>query len=389
MMLLYVDQSQNHDPRIQQILRDHGLGDVDKLHKSWFAFDPGTKSLYNRQGKNTLPFKNGFRDMPGFRMPDYDATFNKSWKQVTDERCHWLKKHKFDKRWIIGWSGGIDSTGILASIIQNIPPADFENITVACNKFSVWENPKFFFDFIQPNFQVIESKNLIDLKPLKDGNYTINGEPADQLFSGGVSQTMMMANGISYLHKDAVNDAGSLIEYIAKSPRMPGSTPPGFEFAEWYYSSLIENIKSTTVPIQTFHDLLWWGNFNLTWTSIKLRTLTLGSLATLENAKFYFDHCIHWFESDDYQRWAMKNNFFGEKYGSTVGEYKKQAKEYICNLDKNTDYLKYKTKTHAGDYTWMRRKKKWYCITDDLSLLNLEDHWEIIQGLLPGHICSA
>jgi len=384
MTILYVDQRQNSDPRIQSLLKDHGLY-LSELEKGRLRFDPGTPSLYNRHGKNNLPFENGFWSTPGFSMPRYDPSFDKSWAQVTDERCTWLRKNKFDKKWIIAWSGGIDSTNILAAIVKNLPRADFENIIVACNKSSVWENPRFFFDIIKPNFEVVESKKIIDLRTLNNENYIIDGEPADQLFAGAISQTMMIANGPTYLQKDMINDAGLLIEYIAKSPRKVGQEPPGFKFAEWYYNSLVNNVKSTDMPIKTFHDLLWWSYFNFSWVSVKLRMLANGDYGTLDHAKVYFDHMIHWFDSDDYQLWAMNNNFLGMKYGNTVGEYKYQAKQYILDVDKNPYYFKYKTKTYSDDYIWLSNKK-WYCITEDLQLLNLEDHWDIIQDLLPGHI---
>lgn len=386
MTILYVDQRQNNDPRVQQLLKDHGL-DLSKLEQGRMAFDPATPSLYSRHGKNTLPFENGFQNVPGFVMPNYDPHFDLTWNQIMDERCLSLRKNKFDKKWIIAWSGGIDSTGIVASIIKNLPKADFENIVIACNKFSVWENPKFFFEFIKPNFKIIESKKIIDLQTLKEGNYIVDGEPADQLFAGAISQTMIISKGPKYLEKDMIKDAGLLIEYIAKSSRKVGQEPPGFKFAEWYYNSLLNNIMSTDMPIKTFHDMLWWSYFNFSWVSVKLRMLSNGDYGSMNSAKSYFDQMIHWFDSDEYQLWAMNNNSYGMKYGSTIGEYKYQAKQYIFDVDKNPYYLKYKTKTFSGDYAWISNKK-WYCITDDLSLLNLEDHWDTIKAHLPEHIAS-
>lgn len=385
-MILYIDQQQNHDPRIQRILQDHGCAEFLMQDIGLRRFNSSIPGLYNRHGKNTLPFKNGFQNKPGFAMPDYDPTFNKSWQQVMDERCAWLQKHRFDKRWVIGWSGGIDSTGILASIIKNMDRADFDNVIVACSKFSVWENPKFFFDFIEPNFQTIESKNLFNPEMLTEENYILDGEPADQLFAGMGAQSMMLIHDVSYLEKDAMTDSGPIIDYIAKTPGVKGSAPPGLVFAEWLYASLIENVKSTNIPIHTYHDLLWWYFFNFNWTAVKLRALSHNQYATLENAGIYFDRFIHWFDSDDYQSWAMHNNLLGAKYGSNVGQYKYQAKKYIFDLDKNSYYFKYKTKTFSGDAILRHQRKKWYCITDDLSLLNLEDHWHIIEKLLPEHI---
>jgi len=384
MTILYIDQTQNNDPRIQQLLKEHGWN-LSEIEKARILHNPGTPSFYNRCGKNTLTFENGFKTVPGFSMPSYDPSFDTSWAEVTDQRCVWLRKNKFDKRWIVAWSGGIDSTGILTSIIKNLPRADFENIVVACNKSSIWENPRFFFDFIKPNFTTVDSQKIIDLQTLNGANYIIDGEPADQLFSGGISQTMIISKGSLYLEKHMINEGELLIKYIAESPGKVGHPPPGLKFAEWLYHALINNIKSTNLPIETFHDALWWSYFNFSWVSIKLRMLQSGNYGTLKNAGIYFDNMIHWFDSDHYQLWAMKNNVLGMKYGHTVGEYKYQAKKYIFDFDKNRYYFKYKTKTYSGDYIWHSRKK-WYCITEDLQLLNLQEHWDIIKDLLPDHM---
>jgi hypothetical protein len=387
MMILNIDQRQNKHPGIEKILKDHGAYRPAIAH-GLSKFSGVMTNMYSRRGKNTLFFANGFRDRPGFSMPDYDPLFCKSWQEVTDERCTWLRQNHFDRPWVIAWSGGIDSTTILASVIKNLPKCDFKNITVACNRFGIWENPRFFLEFVQPNFDIMDSSSMIDLATLEANNYIFSGEPGDQLFAGAISMPMMTGNDISYLEKNIISDSDLLIDYVAKSPKNPSDDPPGREFAEWYYQTMINSIRDTGIPVETFHDMLWWSYFNFCWTDAKLRKLQLGNWYKFSNAVTYLDKFIHWFDSDDYQRWSMVHNSHGEKYGNTVGDYKLAAKRYIFDVDKNQYYLKYKTKTNSGNYQWEHRKK-FYCITDDLSLLNLEDHWEIIEDLLPQYLASA
>lgn len=384
-MIRYVNQQLNQNPRLQKFFKDLGY-DFNNFDQGRFRFDPGIPSIYNRCGKDTLTFKNGLKHLPGFAMPVYNPAFNQSWSEITDQRCHELRQRRFDKKWLIAWSGGIDSTTIIASIIKNLPVADFDNIIIACNKFSVWENPKFFQNFIKPNFTTMDSMNLLNIDILNE--YTvIDGEPADQLFAGGISLSMMLSHGLDFLEKDIVKDANLMIEYIARTPRKSGSENPGEDFAQWYYTLLMENIRSVDIPVNTFHDLMWWSYFNFAWTAIKLREL--GSYRNISDAKIYLDNYVHWFDSDFYQLWAMTNNIRDQKYGSSIGHHKIAAKQYIFDLDKNPYFLKYKTKLFSGNYKWWRPGKVWYCMTDDFKLLNLDDHWPIIRDLLPDHLCGS
>jgi len=385
-MISYVNQRLNHDPRIQEIFKNHGY-DFQNLDQSRLQFDPGTSSVYNRCGLNTLPLQNGIKHLSGFSMPAYDERFSQSWSEITDQRCHELRKNHFHKPWMIAWSGGIDSTTIVTSILKNLPSADLHNITIACDRFSVWENPKFFRDFVQPNFQILNSKSLLDIRTLEKFT-VIDGEPADQLFAGGISLPMMLSHGLDFLEKDIVKDADLLIDYIAQTARKSNGELPGKTFAQWYYTSLIENIRSVDIPVNTFHDFMWWSYFNFSWTSVKMRGLEVGDFSKISNAQIYMDNFVHWFDSDAYQLWAMTNNIRDQKYGSTIGHHKIAAKRYIFEFDKNHYNLKYKTKLFSGNYKWLQ-PNTWYCMTDDFTLLNLDDHWPIIRDLLPGHLCPT
>jgi hypothetical protein len=384
-MILYVNQRLNQDPRIQKIFK--GLGhDFQNLSEGLFRLTPGISGVYNRCGRDTLPFKNGLKHLPGFAIPAYDAAFNQSWQEITDKRCYELRQRRFNKKWVIAWSGGIDSTTIISSIIKNLPTADFDNIIIACNKFSVWENPRFFQDFIHPNFQTIDSMRLLDLDIL-DEHIVIDGEPADQLFAGGTSLPIMLSHGLDFLEKDIIKDADLLIDYIANTSMKVGFDAPGKDFAQRYFTMLMDNIRSVDIPVNTFHDCMWWIYFNFSWTSVKMRELE--NYRDISNAALYLENFVHWFDADSYQLWSMINNTRNQKYGSSIGHYKLAAKQYIFDLDKNPYFLKYKTKLVSANYKWNRPGKIWYCMTDDFRLLNLNDHWPIIRDLLPDHLCGA
>jgi hypothetical protein len=361
------------------------MPDILEIATGRQKWDPGTHSLYSRKGKDNLFFSSDLKNMPGFCMPDYDKTFSKSWATIMDDRCKSLHKSKFDKSWLVSWSGGIDSTGIVAAIIRNIPKSDWGNITVACNQMSVRENPRFFIKHIQPNFTVVDSAETLFSAANNQSVYVIDGEPADQLFAGGNGQTLTNCFGLEYMEKDAVRDADVFINFVAGHGRIPGN-PPGKTFAEWFYSRLIDNAQSVDVPINTFHDLLWWSYFNFSWIGVKLRVLEQGNWGKSTTASAYLERFIHWFDDDNFQHWAMHNNNL-EKYGESIGDYKKAAKQYIFEFDNNKYYLKYKSKTNSGNYR-MPCDEPWVGITDELTILRPSQDLELIKELLPLHLNS-
>jgi hypothetical protein len=95
---------------------------------------------------------------------------------------------------------------------------------------------------------------------------------------------------------------------------------------------------------------------------------------------------VHWFDSNDYQQWAMNSNNVGEKLGSTVSEYKLAAKKYIYSVDNNSHYFKFKTKMPSIDMINRKWVDHWCCIDDQWNLLNLTDHREQIISMLPDHL---
>jgi asparagine synthetase B (glutamine-hydrolysing) len=219
-MIWYFDQRFLEDPDIQAVLGSYGFDHTNELLFANGVWNPGCSSIYNRKGAGNFLFKNGFREYDGFYMPDYNDDFKQDWNEVTDYRCDWLRQHRFDKPWTVAWSGGNDSTTVMSAIMKNLSKSDFENITVACNNASVWENPEFFQKYIEPNFKIVNSSYLMSQKCIDDENYVIDGNLADQLFAGSVSLEMSIQEN-ALLGQDIRKNADDLINYIAQAKGDP------------------------------------------------------------------------------------------------------------------------------------------------------------------------
>ena len=377
-MILYFNPVYLKHPTIQSVIIDHrgsntlsklaNLNKIDKYHTAW----------YSRKGINLLPFKSELVNVSGFSMPDYNPDHNMSWFEVTDQRCLDLKSTHFDRPWTVLWSGGIDSTVIVASLIKNLDRADFDNITIACTSISIWENPKFYFDYIKPNFKVVNSTDLLFTDLENQNTYFIDGFPADQLTGcvGGYIDKLYQNPGL--LHTDVIKNKNCAIDYIADRTDK--------KFAEWYYHVLVTNADSAGVPITTFHDFVGWSGFNPAWASVKLGFLSHGSWKNLKNAKHYIDKFVNWYDSNDYQQWAMNGKNAGEKIGSGAADFKLIAKKYIYSVDNNSYYLKFKTKMASIDIYDRKLNEHWCCIDDNWNFLNLQEHKDQIISMLPDHL---
>lgn len=371
--IIFIDQTKIQDPRISDLARDCLSDQWDHWTKRP-NFDSGTHSLYVRNGSNNLPFDNSIVNLMSWQIPRYDPHYSVSFSEITDRRCRDLRASRFDRPWVVYYSGGIDSTGIVCSILKNLPKADLDNITIACNPSSIYENPKFFFTHIQPNFRLLSSAEIID-RETSDRYYYFNGEPADQLFAGSIAQSMALRNPEA-LSKNCVTDPDDLITYIGQK------VDP--DFGIWYYETVLENLQSSDVPVETYHDFFWWTFFNHSWVSVKFRLMLIAAWDRTGSARPYLENFVNWYDTEDYQRWAMVSNTIGKKYGADVGEYKKTARNYIYQFNKDPYYHRFKTKTSSASHFGPNRD--WFCMLDDFTLLNLTDHLAIIKQLLPGHI---
>lgn len=371
--IIYIDQKQLTHPALASVLGDFPQHDWPALLK-YSQHNLGATTLYCRYGKNTFPLKIDV-DILGWTSPEYNSNFKKTWADITNQRCIDLWTTHSHLPWLVCWSGGIDSTTILTSILQNLSPQDFSNIHVACDFSSICENPEFFYKHIQPNFKIIDSSKLVFDQALAS-YFIINGELADQLFSGVTAQDLMLLDR-NLLDRDLRKSPDQLLSYLTQRVDE--------HFAIWFYEQLMENISGVDIPLSTYHDFFWWSYFNLIWITTKFRSLYFEIDSNQQGLQAYLNRVISWFDTVDYQQWAMCNNHHGIKYGNNIGEYKLVAKQYIHAFDHNDYYLKFKIKTTS--VSRLTYQKKWFCILDDLTRLNLNDDLEQILELLPAHIC--
>jgi hypothetical protein len=117
---------------------------------------------------------------------------------------------------------------------------------------------------------------------------------------------------------------------------------PNPAFGEMFYNKLDLHAKTSPVEIRSLHDFFWWYIFNLKYVNCAVRGhIYYNDRLGIKQAN---DTIINWYHTHDYQLWSMNNNNNGTKIGYTAATYKKVARDYIFEFDRNPWYQHFKLK---------------------------------------------
>ena len=370
------------DPRLPNLVYNHN------------EFEGGiANSWYSRTGKNTM-----FCNNPGLIefnkvMPDYTQPFNRTFEQVSDQRCLDLRATHWHKPWVIMWSGGIDSTVMMTSILRNISPGDFKNIRVWCNTGSIYENPKFFNDHIRPNFELVHDYDTLSMR---DDVFLMSGEPGYPLGLEKYANAARLS-GFDQSGKNLhwATNRDKLVSFL-NITEWP--TTPGIDFPNWLYNAMEENIRSTGLPITTVNEWWWWLLVNHTWTGCLMQHGD--QFCDREHHSRYFKNYIPWFHNDDYQLWTVNN-----MHTITTTKNKHHGKQYIHTVLKDDYYLNFKAKVVSNARQTKRQvfyikiadrpknrtadspnDDRVFCILNNNECLYLDRDLDRIIELLPEHM---
>ena len=128
--IMFVNSQSILDPRIVDFWQDYPQHDWVNYHKISQRWTTSHHQNYLREGTNVLPFRNEVVDLLDIAPPKYDTNFNKTFADVTDQRYFELHEKYGDSEWLVLWSGGIDSTLILALLRKKFPDIDVETISI-------------------------------------------------------------------------------------------------------------------------------------------------------------------------------------------------------------------------------------------------------------------
>ena len=302
------------------------------------------------------------------------CSFKKNLQEVTNERCTDLLKQYKDRTIYVQWSGGTDSTLIVAALLKNTCINDRKKIVIACNKDSVFEYPFFYFKFIEPNFEVIELETLqneISTQTKKNNYVIVDGFPADQLVRFHEKHDLVR-KGLMCV--DVSKNPDTFVDYYVTTSGCSRDA------AAWWYQAVKSNIDSMHMGLNTMGQWLWWNFFNSSYVMVRLRSFYKSNM-TYSTFK---DSWVNWYHTPDYQSWAMANH--EETLLEDIYSYKSLFKNYIYELTNDEWYRHFKQKsTTLSSHNQWTMHNQVDALTSDGTKLYIETDRETILELLPDH----
>jgi len=311
------------------------LGQAYDLSQAMIRCYGDTRSCYPRVGRNTIGGHN-------LGLEAVDPTAHASlhlldFATITDQRLDYLAKKLDDCPWLVCWSGGIDSTVIIASCLRNLHKPDLEKITVFCNLDSIWLAPRFYTEFIKPNFNVLDSTGF-DIASRVQNWHVIDGDLADYLWPSRYAYQL----GVDGQYKWQ-RDPGALIDFFSNKLQ-------DRSLAKLFVQAIGDNIGTTSFTGETNADFLWWINFNFKYQDGVMRK-------HYRNHHLDFDKIetgyTNWYHDQGYNTWSLLN---AEKNNRNldISQHKICAKKYIQKLYGNRSDLDSMVKIAAGSKEHLR-----------------------------------
>ncbi len=303
---------------------------------------PGIKRLrhYTTIYSGSVPLdRSGVIKVPirtkiAFPIPAF-RPYTKTYEETCNERAQTLLRHAESKNLPIRvlYSGGIDSTTVLISLLKQATPEQKARITVLLSERSIMENPRFFSEHILGKLAIASSENFRYL--IGGEALFLSGEHNDQVFGSDMIGHFMKVIGGEHIHKKYNRDLflklfNTIVENIEEND---------------FLLNLFEDLKAhAPVPIETNYDLLWWINFTLKWHTVFFRQIAFTSPRNVHRInKEYFDtYFFTFFNTEEFQLWSMNN--LDKRMKDTWNTYKWVAKELIYEYTKDAEYRDNKLK---------------------------------------------
>lgn len=288
-------------------------------------------TFHDRTGTITTPFN--VKTVPGLEMPEFDSTFSMTFEEICNIKARSLldKAVSSGKKLAVMYSGGIDSTLLLVSILKMATPAEIKNsVIVLMNENSVWENKKFYEDYIIKNFDIHHSQFFNYY--IGDEKYiVVTGEGNDQLFGSQV-----LIDNVSYFGStpnEVAVDPDIIIRYFMRSMNETE--------AEKIYQILNRVCVAAPIPIDTIFKWFWWINFSCKWQSVFMRSASFARKENQPNVRL-FENYTMFFNDREFQQWSMNNP--DALIGDSFKSYKQVCKDIIYDFNGDSDYRDFKVK---------------------------------------------
>lgn len=259
----------------------------------------------------------------------------KTFEELCNERAHEIlvRADSFDSDVCVLWSGGIDSTLVLISLLKNATPSQKKRIVVLMTDESIAEYPKFYEEHVRGKLRAESSM----LYPYMLGGNAImtNGEQNDQLFGFDSVGRLMNRFGPAIIHEPRKRETFfTLFDEAARNPAVTNRLLDLLELV----------MAKSPIPVETHFDYLWWINFSQKWQNTFLRTLSTVPPRNVQNItpEYVRTRNASFYGTEEFQLWSLHNQ--DKKIKDEWRTYKWICKDIIYDYTKDANYRDNKTK---------------------------------------------
>ena len=261
-----------------------------------------------------------------------ELDFSRVIENIADEFCQHAQKS--GRRVYVCWSGGIDSTSILVSLLKVAPKDFLQNLTVLYSDESVIENAYFFSRFIRGK---LRTENIDDFRVTPENHdriLMVDGEAGNQTMGQNIIHKLIYAGRLDLLNQDwRRTDINQLLL---------GATDLAQDI-------ITQSIEFAPIPIETGFDFIWWANFNFKFDDVLLRkALNYTQDLDAEQSRDFYHHGLYRFYAQPgMQIWSMLSKDLRRESSKYMPKY--IPKKYIFDFDRNDFY--FSNKTEEGSYS--------------------------------------
>jgi hypothetical protein len=316
-------------------------------------------SFADRTGVIKIPLKTAVA--PQNIMPAYDPCFNMTYEECCQLSAQKLfeRQDRLDVPIRLLYSGGIDSSTILASLIKQVGLAEVEKrVELVLNPTSIEEN-RWMWE------KVIRRSKIRFLTSETHEDWTSNrilvaGEGNDQLFGSDLFKDLQQWKGTAVF--SALWSDELIYEYLHTWKHMPQT------HADTWTRLMSAALRAAPCPVETLTDWWWWINFTCKWSCVYFRIANAVSNPDIIDQSYMDDYFCQFFNTEHHQKWSMVDRV--NKHKNTQDSYKYHAKELICSFLGDNGYM---IKAKRGSlWEIMAHKKKAMAIDANYSF-----YWDI------------
>lgn len=312
--------------RRSMIRFDPVLKKSEYQHAKWFDITwPGCSHITSRVGQLTTPWQLTDSLFPISNASINKETFDQSIERVAEKLIK--KVHETGRRPYLYWSGGIDSTAILVSILKVANQEFLDQLTVLHDHSSIQENAYFYYYYIDQKLKTVNI-NAFNITP---DNYNqvivIDGEGGNQCMGGHSIYQMCQMKQF-----DLLNQPWRSVDFESIEPKI----------SNFNLNLIKESIDLAPIEISTLYDFIWWSNFNFKFDDAMIRKMIVygKNLTALQRQEFWQDSLYRFFQQSEIQSWSI--NSLTERRETAYLDPKYIVKKYIHDFDHNDLWYAFK-----------------------------------------------